>query len=120
MAKQPKPQTTTDNLAPATSGGEGTPPSPFGSPEAVAALLGALSGGHTRALLVTHPPAEGQTYDNGRRYQLRLLEAKDGQVTVREVVEVGEGEQTLSMPFHVLNSHMEREVATFIKPEMFR
>lgn len=116
MAKQPKSQTTTDNLAPA----EGTPPSPFGSPEAVAALLGALSGGHTRALLVTHPPAEGQTYDNGRRYQLRLLEAKDGQVTVREVVEVGEGEQTLSMPFHVLNSHMEREVATFIKPEMFR
>lgn len=76
--------------------------------------------GCTRAILVTHVPAEGQTYDAGRRYELRLLEAKDGTVTVREVKEVDSGEQTLAMPFHVALSHAEREFATFLKPEMYR
>lgn len=76
--------------------------------------------GCTRALLVTHVPAEGQTYDKGRRYELRMLEAHEGQVTVRETVEVDSGEQTLAMPFHVALSHAEREFAAFLKPEMYR
>lgn len=89
-------------------------------PDSVLALAHALSHGHTRALLVTHVPAEGETYDKGRRYEVRTLEAHDGKVTVKEVVEVEGGEQTLAMPFHVALSHTEREFAAFLKPEMFR
>lgn len=114
MAKQPKPPTQP------SSTDDAPPPKPTLTPETVAAIASALAGGHTRALLVTHVPAEGQTYDAGRRYELRLLEAKDGTVTVREMKEVDGGEVTLEMPFHVLLSHMEREVATFLKPEMYR
>lgn len=114
MAKQPKPPT-----QPSTE--DAPPPKPSAlTNDAVAAIASALASGHTRALLVTHVPAEGQTYDAGRRYELRLLEAKDGQVTVREVKEVDGGEVTLEMPFHVLLSHAEREFSTFLKPEMYR
>lgn len=83
-------------------------------------LAALLAKGHTRALLITHVPAEGETYDKGRRYEVRVLEAKDGTVTLRPMVEVDGGEQTLSMPFHVALSHAEREFTAFVKPEMFR
>lgn len=117
MAKQPKPPTQPPSPDDATTGGDNSVP----IPDAVTALAYALlRKGVTRALLVTHVPAEGQTYDKGRRYELRLLEAKDGQVTVREVKEVDGGEVTLEMPFHVLLSHAEREFAAFLKPEMYR
>lgn len=111
MAKNPRPPTQPSDV----------PPLPAQPPaDGSAALLALLTKGHTRALLVTHVPAEGETYDKGRRYEVRLLEAKDGTVTLREVVEVESGEQTLAMPFHVALSHAEREFATFLKPEMFR
>lgn len=114
MAKQPKPPTQ-------PSSPEDTPPQKTAiTSEALATLLSALASGHTRALLVTHVPAEKETYDKGRRYELRTLEVKDGAVTVRETVEVDSGKQTLAMPFHVALSHAEREFAAFLKPEMYR
>lgn len=120
MAKNPRPPTHAPDVPPlaseAATGGDNAKP----IDASVLALAHTLSSGHTRALLVTHVPAEGETYDKGRRYEVRMLEAKDGAVTLREVVEVDGGEQTLSMPFHVALSHAEREFAAFLKPEMFR
>lgn len=114
MAKHPKPPTQ-------PSSPDDAPQKPTAlTNEAVAAIASALASGHTRALLVTHVPKEKETYDAGRRYELRLLEAHDGQVTVREVKEVDGGVVTLEMPFHVLLSHAEREFVAFLKPEMYR
>lgn len=122
MAKNPRPPTQPPDVPPLapTTGDAAPPPYWPASSDDVNAIITALGKGHTRALLVTHVPAEKETYDKGRRYQLRLLEAKDGTVTIREVVEVDGGEQTLSMPFHVALSHAEREFTAFVKPEMFR
>lgn len=113
MAKQPRPPTQppeTHPLAPAPEEKTGLP----------ADLLAALASGHTRALLVTHVPADKETYDKGRKYEVRLLDAHDGKVEVREVVEVADGERTLGMPFHVALSHLERHFADFLKPGQFR
>jgi hypothetical protein len=76
--------------------------------------------GHTRALLVTHVPKEGETYDKGRKYEVRLLDAQDGKVEVHEVAEVAEGEKSLGMPFHVAESHLVRHFSDFLKPGQFR
>lgn len=88
--------------------------------ELASALLAAVSSGHTRALLVTHVPAEKETYDAGRKYEVRLLEVSGGTVSVRTVTEVAEGEKTHGMPFHVALSHLERHFADFLKPEQYR
>lgn len=114
MAKNPRPPTQPPDVPPLA------PTDTKMSADDSHRVLDLLDKGHTRALLVTHVPAEGETYDKGRRYELRLLEAKDGKVELREVVEVDGGEQTLSMPFHVTLSHAEREFVAFLKPEMFR
>lgn len=84
------------------------------------ALLAAFPAGTTRALLVRHVPAEGETYDAGRKYELRLLEVVDGVASLRTVTEVANGKQTHAMPFHVALSHLERHFADFLKPEQYR
>lgn len=115
MAKPPK------NPPSETPSTEGTPaPHALGGPDSLATILAAFPPGTTRALLVRHVPAEGETYDAGRKYELRLLEVVDGVVSVRAVTEVANGKQTHAMPFHVALSHLERHFADFLKPEAFR
>lgn len=80
-----------------------------------------LSENHTRALVVSHVPAEGETYDEGRRYMFHWVETKDGVLTLSEQKEVENGGKlTLAMPFHVAFDWVWKRLNDFLKPSQYR
>lgn len=82
-----------------------------------------LASGTHRALIISHTPAEGETYDEGRRYSFHTLEAVDGRITLKIQQElepnVG-GKLSNDMPFHMAFDWLWKRLNDWLKPRQYR